>query len=1163
MSASAAVAVARSSSAPAVATPVTTTQTQSVSSAGAMQNVATPAVSFASVTRTEPSAGSIPGASVVDQKPKSLLERGVSWLGDAASGALEFGEQIGWSLLNQYAPELVPIIKQGPLEWMKEQVGTVIESLFDTLMTPVRSITGIGHRLSRHLAPLLALLQDAAAKIAKNDCSPLREAADKIEQMATRLIQPIVEFLQPVVAKIQTFFSDIWEKFGTPIWEWIKKVAAKQWEKVQALASWVWDKTEPIRKILAKAWTWIKNKLGIGEGPEGQNGILQWVQGKLGAAWDWVKAKLEPYKKEITTIAAVVGGLVLLFSPVGPFIVIGGLVYGVIQAVRWIKANWGKGVVKVRDFVQKTLIPGLLKAANSVASKFTSVAAAIAGALNSFSAGMGRLVGAAAGSALSFVVKAAQWIADQVDSLAVWAREKLSDLVKWMRSAFDKLQTFGQHIMDFLAAVGRVVSDVYAIQGKILKKLWDMIPACIRDPVVDFLIPLIIRQIELFQELVRDNEAWQKTKADVMNILHLVFETHDLKGAVRAVFDLVLRVFNIPEDLLVTIKKKAVSAWDIVSKQPLAFIKNLIRSIGNGFSRLWKNLKSHVMFGLEGWLLGPLAEQGIHAPSSWTDPKAVFGFVLEVMGLSVDHIFELLKKRFDPDTIEKIRSVFGKVTAAWDWITKAIDTSKSPAENTNGLIDQAKGFAGSVFTGVAEWIVGKVAVEVAAYATAAAASAGVSAVLDAFRRIYKALLTAKRWMRQILDMVNQALDDVLAVAKGEIEVVGEKFEKLLHRGMPVVIGFLGDQVGLGGVSDKIRELVEDLRTKVDDAILWLIDKIKAGLQALAALAKAGVQALLKWWKSEEPIPTTDGTKHRIYLDGDENSARVMVASSPMDTAAAVQAVNSTSATADEKKEALELKKTVDDAVVKLVARNTFLKQEKLKPGNRAETTDDQIQKQHTIMRTAMKQFAILLGKTVFGESKELSGTYKEAEKVLDATKVSFESANGKAFRAKADPLSAKRKDGSPPSVAPMGWIYIQEQGLTEKWPSYKQMHLINENFEGPGNTFENLVPGSHQNNADHLNTAETQIKKIVGKEKYLRGEESKTFGQMWYTAKVVYQSDDPKYPTKPQYIGKIKKSDFAESIELTWGLYKRKGGKWEKQSTIGNFTVGPIPLPDL
>src|SRR5205823_6187078 len=142
----------------------------------------------------------------------------------------------------------------------------------------------------------------------------------------------------------------------------------------------------------------------------------------------------------------------------------------------------------------------------------------------------------------------------------------------------------------------------------------------------------------------------------------------------------------------------------------------------------WANKWEHLKYGVQGWLFGELADQKINPPASWTDPKAVFNFVLEVLGLSVDHIFELLAKRFDPAKVAKVKLWFGRITSAIEWINKAIDTSKSPAENAKGLVDRAKEFGMSILTGIAEWIAGKVAQEVAILAAAAAASGGLSEI---------------------------------------------------------------------------------------------------------------------------------------------------------------------------------------------------------------------------------------------------------------------------------------------------------------------------------------------------------------------------------------------------------------------------------------------------
>ena len=101
-------------------------------------------------------------------------------------------------------------------------------------------------------------------------------------------------------------------------------------------------------------------------------------------------------------------------------------------------------------------------------------------------------------------------------------------------------------------------------------------------------------------------------------------------------------------------------------KKPLEFIKNTVRSLGHGFKLLWTNIWDHLKFGLQGWLFGELAEKKINPPSSWTDPKAVFNFVLDVLGISVDHMFELLAKKFDPTKVAKLRLWFGRVAGAID-----------------------------------------------------------------------------------------------------------------------------------------------------------------------------------------------------------------------------------------------------------------------------------------------------------------------------------------------------------------------------------------------------------------------------------------------------------------------------------------------------------------
>jgi hypothetical protein len=815
------------------------------------------------------------------------------------SSLLDFGEQAGWKLLREVAPGLVPIIQKGPegaFDWLKERATAALEGVFNTVMAPVRAISGVGQQLSAQFQPLLARAQIAAGQIARNDCTPLREAAEKIEKAAEELITPVIAKLQPVVAKIKDLLNTLWDKIGAPIWDLIKQYAAFQWDEVQWLwqkikdiSSWIWEKTAWIRSLAAKAWTWVKNKLGIGEGAEGQDGLLQWVQRKLGSAWDWIKAKLEPFKKEITAVLTAIGAVALALSPAGPILAIGAAVGGAIQGLRWIAANWGKGnlIVQARVYLEKTLIPPLVAAANRLSAVITHMAAVIAGALGDVAAAITRAAGALGGSLLQFAVSAIQWVADQAVALAAWAQQELGQVAHWLTGALARLQSFLEQMLEFFAKVGKVILDIYGLPILLAEKVWNWVPACIRDPIVDFIGPIILQQIELFRELGKDNEAWQRTKADIANLIRLVFKDHDLVGAVKAAFHLVLRVFNLPPDLLVTVANKAVASWDIVSKKPLDFIKNTVHSIARGFKLLWHRIEFHLEFGLKEWLLGELAE--VRPPKSWTDPKDVFFFVLEVLGLSIEHLFELLAKRFDKDKIARLRVWYGRIGRALDWIHKTIDINKTPEENTKGLIAQAKDFGKTILKGLVGWVVKKVAAEVAIVAVSAALTAGLSEIIDIARRIYKALVTAKRWARRLVDMANEALDNVLDIASGAIEKVGIKFEDILHRGMPVVIGFLADQVGLGGVGEQIRSIVDDLRAQVDAGILWLIDKVKAGLEAVIGAVKAGVAAVFEWWKARMRVGEGESS-HTIYFVGDEESAVLFIESTPTALAAYISAL---------------------------------------------------------------------------------------------------------------------------------------------------------------------------------------------------------------------------------------------------------------------------------
>lgn len=870
-----------------------------------------------------------------------------------------------------------------------------------------------------------------------------------------------MEKLQPVVVKVKQFFNLVWEKIGAPIWDLVKQYAAQQWAQIKEIGrvigvvwKWVWEKTAWARALASRAWTWVKNKLGIGEGAEGQDGILQWVQRKLDSAWGVLKAKLEPFTKQIVAVGAVIGGVALALSPAGPVLAVGAAVVGAVQGLRWIHAHWGKGdmIVQARLYIEKSLIPPLLSAANRLSAGVITLASTISSKLESFAAALTRAAGGLGGSLLRIAASAVQWIADQAVALASWAQQHLVNLSHSLTAALDKLQAFLRRMLALFGKLAHVIINIWSLPLLLAGELWNAIPACIRDPIVDFLGPIILRQIEIFQELARDNDAWQKTKADVGKIIRLVFKDHDLVGAVKATFYLILRVFNIPPDLLVTIARKAISAWEIVSKKPLEFIKNTVRALGHGFRLLWANFGAHLKYGLQGWLFGALAEKNISPPSSWTEPKAVFNFVLEVLGLSVNNMFELLKRRFDVRKVEKARVWFGRIAGALDWINKAIDTSKSPAENSRGLIDKAKEFGLSILTGIAEWVATKVAEELAMLAAAAAASAGLSEALDVVRRIYKAILTAVRWARRILDMANQALDSVLDIAGGAVVKAGATFEQIMHRGMPVVIGFLADQVGLGGIGTALSSVIGKLRDQVDAAILWVIDKIKAGLEALINLVKAGAKAVLNWWAEKRQMRLADGEQHTLRFARTGQSVRLMLASTEKPLQDHLkEAINGTELDDSAKDRARDALKFFTVNILPLTS---------MAPDPPTPALQSKIDAlPDNLNQLAAKLMAIVDGTEL---PKEADWSFR-GPSFSQVKKLSNRTSRG----------GADARSGMPE-----GWKLLRERGLTTSHGNWVRMHMISAAIGGPDDR-ANLLPAPTAVNSKVERDFEQPLKRIL------------------------------------------------------------------------------------
>lgn len=959
------------------------------------------------------------------------------------SDAIDWIKDRVWELLERYAPSLVPILRQGVLNWLKEKLGGALQGIIDFAARPVRAIGNVVSGVRQHFGNLVVWIRDAAARIARNDCGPISEAADKIHQVFEGLTAPVVERVKHYAGVVKGFFQGLWDRFGAPIWDLLRSIGGAIWEEVQRIGRWIWEKTQPVRDWLSRAWRWLKDLIGIGEGDEGQNGILQWFQRKASAAWDWVMARIEPFKRPLLIIA----GVLVMLSPAGPIIAIGAAGAGILRGIQWIRQNLRSRTATVRQqsFLRGTILPAILGAIDRVSGVVNSIANGITGALRRVVAGVDNLAAAVSGiPILSFAGGFIGWLAEGFRGLLDWAIVGVQGVANGIQNGLQSVGGFARRLIDFLEEIERLLRNFFRLAGGVFRRIWNAIPKCIRDPFVDFLIPLILRQIPFFSELASTPEAWQQTRTQVNTLLVQVFVNFDLIGAMKTVFGLVVRVLRIPVDLMGQLLDKAAQAWDLVLASPMRFVTNALKAILRGVGFFARNFLSHLWFGIQGWLLNAVEQSGtgIRPPASW-EPRAIFGFVLDLLGISLDHVLDLLARRVGRPVVDRIRGMINFLTGAWEWVKVAIE--EGPAGLWRMVVERLGNLARMVLEGAVGWVMTRIFAIVSARLAAMAASAGLSSVLEAVVAVYAAIRTAMEYARRIIQMLINVFDGIIQIAGGVLDPAARTLESAFRNAMPIVIGFLANYAGLGGIGARIREVVLDIRERVDNAILWLIDRALAAGRWLLDRLRAGVAAIGEWWRLRKQFRTRTGETHTLYFQGEGRAATLMIATVPAPFRTWIATFPSSSSSRFLAERLMQnIENWEQDTITNNVDHRAQIEQalEDLVP----------------IILELMQPRASRSLPSYTGPA--FSGTYQGF---------------GRGMRVTINTSDPKINQGTPPNPPNLPlWDTILDQRLlkTATMSYYRLGHLLNQRLGGTGILWENLTPLSTSGNSAHFQHSE-------------------------------------------------------------------------------------------
>jgi hypothetical protein len=312
-------------------------------------------------------------------------------------------------------------------------------------------------------------------------------------------------------------------------------------------------------------------------------------------------------------------------------------------------------------------------------------------------------------------------------------------------------------------------------------------------------------------------------------------------GAIKAVINTIRELASMLKNVLA---RAAGVVGDII-KNPVGFLGNLIAGVKGGILKFKDNILTHLRKGLMGWLFGALAEGGVELPETF-DLKGIIKLLASLFGLTWKNIRNRLVKQIGEKAMgaaEKGVHIFQVISTEgigglWQMLLEKLGDIKEM------ILEQVKDFViTKIITAGITWLIGLLN--------------PAAAFIKACKLIYDVVMFFVNNGSRILKFVNTVIDSVADIVRGNVGGVVDKIENVLGQMVPIIIGFLASVIGLGGIGQKIREIVEKLQKPVNKALDFLIKtglKLAApiirGLSSFGGKVKAKAKAGAAWVKGK-------------------------------------------------------------------------------------------------------------------------------------------------------------------------------------------------------------------------------------------------------------------------------------------------------------------------
>jgi hypothetical protein len=427
-----------------------------------------------------------------------------------------------------------------------------------------------------------------------------------------------------------------------------------------------------------------------------------------------------------------------------------------------------------------------------------------------------------------------------IDAVATYVEGKIAEAKRRVARGKADVDQFVAGLDKSVAEFGReasasIAADFEAMTGEIDQR---------RDHLVDSLVQ------KFSESQARVSALEQKLREENKSLWQRIYD------ATVGVIEMIIRFKNMLLDVLA----RAAGVIGAIISDPIGFLGNLIDGVQAGLDQFVANIEAHLKEGLMGWLFGAMEGAGIQVPETF-DLKGILSIVLQVLGLTYTNIRKRAVGLLGEETVSRLEQVAE--------IFKILVT-EGPAGLWQMLMEKLGDIKDMILEQIRNWVIEEIIKAGILWLVSLLNPA--SAFIKACKAIYDIVMFFIERGKQILDLVNAILDTISAIASGNIQAMADKVEGALARMIPVAISFLASLLGLGGISEKIREIIETIQKPVNAAIDWVIGKAMALAKAAGSLLGGKKSKDKKEKEPDDPAKQAKVDAAMLDLDTAETAA---------------------------------------------------------------------------------------------------------------------------------------------------------------------------------------------------------------------------------------------------------------------------------------------------